>query len=218
LTPANLVLQVAGDTTVNISVPRWKTPGGMDLQDLMLVYIGIFLTGVLIFSYGQFLLGWEGGYFDLLLSRDIDFRKYFYAKYFLMMVSGILFYVLLLPLGFFELRIVTVNTAVLIYNIGINSIVFLFIAGFNRRKLDLNASVYTNQGKGASQYLVLIPAFFVPMLIYAPISMYVSRDAGLAALAAAGILGIIFNRQLMTWDVKHFQQQKYKIAAGCKQS
>ena len=53
-----------------------------------------------------------------------------------------------------------------LYNIGVNTFVVFYIATFNRKRVDLNASLMSTQGKGSGQYLTIVPTFLLPIVIY----------------------------------------------------
>jgi len=89
---------------------------------------------------------------------------------------------------------------------------------FSRKKLDLNAGIFSTQGKGGRQFLVFLPTIIVPILIYLLIRSYLDFNSGIIALAGVGITGLALYRPLMQMVVKLFYQQKYKIAAGFRQS
>jgi hypothetical protein len=50
---------------------------------LMYVLFSVIITGMFIFNYGQYLLGWEGSHFDHILTRKVDFSDYYKSKYLL---------------------------------------------------------------------------------------------------------------------------------------
>ncbi len=53
-----------------------------DMQGLgFLIFVGVFMTGGIMFNYGQYMLSWESNYFDGIIANNIDFQKHFRAKY-----------------------------------------------------------------------------------------------------------------------------------------
>jgi hypothetical protein len=59
----------------------------------MLVFVGIFITGGIAMSIGNYFLGWESSFFDAILANNIDFEKYFRAKYMIMLGASVFSYV-----------------------------------------------------------------------------------------------------------------------------
>lgn len=216
--PTELFVKVTTDTTIAIDVPSWTVPTRPAILDFNLLYWGILLTGLFILSYGQFILCWEGNYFQTLISKNIDFKKYFMAKLILMLIGGFICFLLTVPFVYYGIYILEFNIASFFYNIGINTYFYLFMSVFSRKKLDLNAGIFSTQGKGGRQFLVFLPTIIVPILIYLLIRSYLDFNSGIIAMAGVGITGLALYRPLMQMVVRLFYQQKYKIAAGFRQS
>ncbi len=51
----------------------------------MMIFVGIFITGGVGMSVGNYFLGWESSFFDAILANNIDFDKYFRAKYMILL-------------------------------------------------------------------------------------------------------------------------------------
>ena len=51
-------------------------------HDMFKVFVGSFMTGIFIFSYGILAFGWESSYFGLIMTGRIEFRSYLRAKYY----------------------------------------------------------------------------------------------------------------------------------------
>lgn len=208
---------VYGDTTLVWAHPSWKVPQRSGFLDAMMVYIGLLFSGILLITYGQFLLAWESNYFDLLLSRGLIGRNYFLAKYILLVAFGLLFFVFTIPLLFFSKTIFILNTALAIYNIGVNALLVLFLAAFNRKYMDLEASILSTQGKGSVNYLLIIPAIILPLILFLIIRAVVGSDTGYMVLSALGIVGLFSFRPALNLIEKHFNRHKYAISAGFHQ-
>ncbi len=217
-TPLESVFKVESDTTIAINVPGWTIPQRPAVLDFNLLYWGILLTGLFILSYGQFILCWEGNYFQTLISKNVDFRQYFLAKLLLMLLGGFVCFLLTVPFVYFHIDILKFNSAAFFYNVGVNTYFYLFMSGFSRKKIDLNAGMFSTQGKGGRQFLVFLPTIIVPILIFLLIRLYLNFNSGILVLAGMGILGLAFYSPLLQLVVKLFYQQKYKIAAGFRQS
>ena len=44
------------------------------------IFVGMFMTGIFIISYGQFMYSWQGAHLDGLLVSKINFREFYKAK------------------------------------------------------------------------------------------------------------------------------------------
>lgn len=216
--PRAFTMVVQGDTTMTFKAERWGEPEHLVFIDVMLIYMGVIFVGIMMLSYGQFMLAWESGYFDLILTQRINFQAYFRAKYLLLTVFGVLMFLITTPVIFISQQIFMVNLVLLIYNLGINSIIMFIMATYTRKKLDLDASIFSTQGKGANQFTLILPTMILPMLIFLPFALTDNREAGFAVLLFAGAAGLILHRSLLKWVIGLFLRQKYKITAAFKQN
>ena len=216
-TPDVQTLSVESDTIVVLADPNWKTPRRPIFFDIFLIYMGLLFTGILMLTYGQFMISWESNYFELLITSEVDFRKYFTAKFILLIACGCIFYLLSIPSAFISLTIFKVNSVSFLYNIGVNSFVLLFIVSYTRKRMDLNASMFATQGKGASHYLTIVPTIIIPIFLYLPFALSGYAEAGFIFLTGMGVLGLLFHKQLLEFSIRQFYNQKYNIAAGFRQ-
>jgi hypothetical protein len=217
LKPDTQTLAVTRDTTVVYADPQWKVPRRSVFADVMMIYMGILFTGIFMLFYGQFMLAWESGYFEFLITRNIDMRSYLNAKYVLMVCLGVINFLLMILLVFLSPVIVYINSALFVYNIGVNIPMLFFLVTFTRKRLDLNASIFGTQGKGASHYSTILPVLILPILIYLPFGLSGSGDTGMIVLGGIGIAGLILKRPVMDMIIRRLERQKYKMAAGFRQ-
>lgn len=184
-----------------------------------LVFVGIILSGMPMFNYGQFLPGWQSAHFDGLLTQRISPFQFYRAKYWLMVPIMVLAYVITLPYGYFGYKIILINTATLLFNIGVNVFVIFFFSVYNKDRLDLSkGSAFNWQGVGASKFVMMLPAMLLPVLIYLPFGLMDVPYAGVATIGGVGLLGIVFQKQLLQWSANRFIENKYKLAAGYRHS
>lgn len=212
--PEDYELVVKNDTTVVLHAEAWDTPPFRTFSAIFLIYMGILIVGMFLIAYGQFILGWESSYFDSILSSPVDYTNYFKAKLIIMIISCTLFYILSLGYVYFGTKVLLTNTAVFLYNIGVNTYVLLFMACLNRKRLDLEASIMSTQGKGAGQYLTIVPTLLLPTIIYIPFAIAGELMMGLGFLAGLGIAGLIFQKQIMKAIIRFFYKNKYKLATA----
>ena len=108
----------------------------------MFVFVGIFVTGIFIINFGQFIPAWDSGYYKLLMSQNIKYKEYLNSKYSLMLMSAVIMFILSIPYVYFGWEILVIHFAVMIYNIGINTYILLYAGSFNRKKIDLGMVVF----------------------------------------------------------------------------
>ena len=212
--PVRPTLRVAQDTTVTYAAERWRSPAVFVLVAVNMIYIGILLSGMFLLSYGQLLLGWEGSYFEGLLARAVSLPHYIRAKYMILGASVAISFLLTLPLGIVKPWFVPANGAVALYNAGVNSFILLMMAQFSRRPVDLNASVFSMQGKGSVQILLLAPVLLIPLLIYAGCALAGVEDWTFWILAGMGLAGLAAHRWLLALVVRRIRRNKHVIVAA----
>lgn len=181
----------------------------------MYVFVGIFVTGIFLINFGQFIPAWDGGYYKLLMSQNIKYKEYLHSKYTLMTVSTVILFVLSIPYVYFGWKILVIHFAAMIYNIGVNVFVLLYAGSFNRKKIDLNQrAAFNYQGTGAVQWLVSIPLMLIPMLFFYIPYKLINFESGIAVLILLGILGIIFHQKLMKFITKKYIKSKYQMISA----
>jgi len=174
--------------------------------------IGVFVTGIFLINFGQFIPAWDSGYYKMLMSQNIKYEQYLKSKFVLMIMSVVIMFVLSIPYVYFGWKILLAHFAAAIYNIGINSHVILFAGSFNRKKIDLNQrAAFNYQGTGAVQWLVGIPLMALPILIFVAFYYLVNFEAAIAALIVCGLLGIVFHQKIMKLVTAKYLASKYKM-------
>jgi hypothetical protein len=187
----------------------------MDGMSGMLLFVGIFITGIFMINYGQLLFSWQGGHYDFTLTRPVSMRQYVESKYWLLSVVTIVCFVLSTPYLYFGWKILFVHLAMMLFNMGVNVFVILNIAMWDPKKVDLRKGVTFNyEGVGLAQWIMSIPILAGPYVFFVPFSMMGKPEFGIVAVGLAGIVGIIFRRKLIDLTTKRLTDRKYKIAAG----
>ncbi|WP_428741631.1 DUF5687 family protein [Tenacibaculum sp.] len=176
-----------------------------------LVFAAIFVTGGFTLNYGQFIPAWDSEYYNMIMSQNIRYRKFLESKWYLMVVVSSALYLLSIPYAYFYgLDIFLMITAGAIFNIGFNSLFLLFAGSFNRKRIDLNKSGFSNyQGTSATQFLIIIPIMGVPMFLFWIFNKFVSFNAGVLAIAIAGALALAFKNYFMNLIENRYIKNKY---------
>jgi len=175
-------------------------------------FIGIFVTGIFLINFGQFIPAWDSGYYKLLMSQNIKYEQYLKSKFTLMALSVIILFVLSIPYVYFGWKILLAHFAAAIYNLGVNTHVILYGGSFNRKKIDLSQKAAFNyQGTGAVQWLIGIPLLLVPMGLFALFNFLIGFEIACLILAALGIIGIVLHQKIMTCITAKYLESKYKM-------
>ncbi len=178
----------------------------------MYVFVGIFVTGIFLINFGQFIPAWDSGYYKLLMSQNIPYKDYLQSKYLLMASSAFLMFVLSIPYVYFGWQVLLIHFAAMVYNVGINTHVLLYAGSYNRKKIDLTQrAAFNYQGTGAVQWLVGIPLMVLPVGIFYLLYKLLNFESGISSLIGLGILGFLFHEKLMKFITKKYIDSKYKM-------
>lgn len=184
----------------------------------MLIFVGIFITGGFMMTYGNYLISWESSYFDSLLTRSFDFQKYFQAKYTLLASVTVFSYLVTIPYLFFDIKLFYINTACFLFNLGFNIYIVLYFAMNNKKYLDLSKSATFNyQGLGVSNFIVMLPMMLFPILLYTPFGFMNIPEIGWMIIGGIGLLGIVLYKPIYKLIIRRFYVMKYEIAEGFRQ-
>jgi len=184
-------------------------------MEWMFLFVGIFVTGIFFINHGQFLLSWESGYFDFILTRKTNYRQYIEAKYYMFVVAAAIAFVCSLAYGFFGLKIILINLAAFLFNIGVNMPIVMRIAMNSPKKIDLNkGATFNYEGVGAAQFIIAIPVLFLPYIFYAPFYLLGYDIIGLCLVAGLGLIGFILRDKVIDKLTESFINKRHKIAAG----
>jgi len=185
---------------------------------VMLIFVGIFITGGFMMTYGNYLISWESSYFDALLTKSFDFKKYFQAKYTLLASVTVFSYLITIPYLFFDIKLLYINTACFLFNLGFNIYIVLYFAMNNKKYLDLSKSATFNyQGVGASNFIVVLPMMLLPILLFLPFKFMDIPEIGWMFIGGIGLLGIVLYKPLHSMIIRRFYTKKYEMAEGFRQ-
>lgn len=182
------------------------------------VFVGIFITGIFIINFGQFIPAWDSSYFGLIHTQNIPLRNYLMSKINLLTFSGIVLGLLSTAYVYFGWQILWINLACALYNIGVNVLVIVYAGAFNKKKIDLEKSPFMNyQGTGAAQWIVGFPLLLIPMLIWYIFYKLVNQETANIVLSFIGITALVLRPYLINAIVKTYQKRKYTTLEGFKQ-
>jgi len=186
--------------------------------DGLIFCVAMFMTGFLMFMYGQWSISWDSSHFDSLMTKNIPVRTYINANYYLLLAFNVICFVLTTPYFLFGMKIVYMQLAAFVFNIGVNLFLLLFLATFNTKRVDLSrASVMNYQGTTYKSFLIIIPVMFLPMIILNVIAWIASMGVALWTLTILGLIGLLLRKPLLTLCVNQFNRRKYLLAEGFRE-
>ncbi len=185
------------------------------MGSFMLVFAGIFITGFGAISYGQFLGGWEGRYFDGIWSRNISVEDYYQAKFRLLSAIIGVFYLLSLGYVLMDTKYFFLHTACAIFNIGFGNYVLMFFSTYQRKALDLNAgSAFNYQGTSAMQFLLMLPVLAIPTFLFFAVNLFYSEMVGFAVIGAVGLMSMAMHKLWIKGIADNFREKKHAMATA----
>jgi hypothetical protein len=179
------------------------------------VFVGMFMTGIFIINYGQFMFSWQASHFDGLLVSKVSFTDFLKAKYLLFTIVSTGFFLLTIPYVYFGWRTLMIHFIMYLWNIGINTTLVLFFANRNYKRIDLSKGAAFNwEGVSGNQWILSFPLVFAPYVIYGPFALLGHADIGLALLAAIGLTFILTRSFWIKQLEADFYTKRYTIAEG----
>lgn len=184
----------------------------------MWVFAGLFMTGIFMINFGQFIPAWDSSYYSMMMTQNIPMQLYLNSKATLMYFSIGVMSILTLPYGFFDPNIIVLNLACAIYNFGINVPMLLYAGSFNKKRIDLDKSQISNyQGTGIMQWLIIIPLTGFPTLLWAIAKYFGNFYVASVILAVLGIVGLLLRNNFMKVIVQAYKDRKHSALSGFKE-
>jgi hypothetical protein len=185
----------------------------------MLLLPALFMTGIFIINYGQFLFAWHSSYFDGLMSANISIPVFIRSKFMLYNAISTGVFIITSLYGLITWKILIMQLAGYLYNIGVNSVISVYLATFTYKPINLaRRATFNYQGIGAVQWLYAFVIILVPYLIYYPLSRFVSPWAGCAAIGGLGLIGLLMQNYWVEVLTREFQRRKYFMLAGFREN
>lgn len=180
-----------------------------------LIFIGLFISGGFMMSFGLYFFAWESGHFDLMLTANNTYKDYIKAKYFLMLSTSTIIFLLSTFYVFFGIEILIINSICFLFNIGVNSLLLLYFATNNNKHMDLSkGSAFNYQGVSGRHFVLMIPLLVLPILIYLPFSLMDQTNAGFALIGGLGILGLLFREKMLDLITQRFISKRHTMSEG----
>lgn len=184
----------------------------------MLVFVGIFITGIFVMNFGQFIPAWDGGYYSLLMSQNIPLRLYLESKVILLYISVAILSIVSIAYAYFGWNILAINLACAIYNLGINVPLVLYFGSYSKKKIELDRGQFFNyQGTGAAQWIVSIPVILAPILIWMVANALSDQWTASVILGLIGLIGLLFKKWIMNKIEESYRSRKHVMLESFKQ-
>ena len=184
----------------------------------MLIFVGVFVTGIFLSNYGQLLLSWNSNFFDKIITSRVDMKTYFESKFWLFFVTSTAAFILSIPYVYFGWKVLVINFACYLFNIGVNAFVIFYFSMRNPKRVDLSKGASFNyEGVTATQFILILPVLLFPILLVLPFQFFDIPYAGIALLAFMGTAGLFLKDTWLGLIEKRYKTKKHLLAAGFRQ-
>ena len=179
---------------------------------------GIFLTGLFVSNYGQFLFAWQSAHFDGLMASNLSVKTYIKSKFALFTAVCTIVLLLTSLYGLMSWKLLLIQLAGYLYNVGIHTVIAVFFATHSYKGIDISkGSAFNYQGMSAEKWVYAMIVFLVPMIIYWPFALFINSWAGILALGIMGLLSFLLQDWWVDVLTKEFFKRKYKILSGFRE-
>jgi len=195
--------------------PQYKTEEGFSH---LFIFVGTFITSIFMLQYGQLFLSWNSSNFDFFLNRKGGIESLIKGKYLLFVVTSVFCLLVSVPYVYFGWDILFIHLATFIFNMGVIIHLVIYMSLWKPKPMDLNkGAMFNYEGVGIAQFLMMIPIFIGPYIIYFPFALLINQYAGLLALAIVGMIGIIAFPYLSDIAVQKVLRNRYEISSSFRQ-
>ncbi len=184
-------------------------------MEWVFLFLGVFITGLFFINHGQFMLSWQGGHFDFILTQKVNIKEYLESKYWMFVASCSIAFIISLAYAFFGWKIALINLCAFLFNVGIGIPIVMRMSMFNPKKINLNrGATFNYEGVGAAQWLMVFPVLIAPYVLYAPFLIMGYELVGILLVGVAGLVGFLFHKKVLTVLTEALKSKRHKISAG----
>lgn len=179
------------------------------------LFFAMISSGFFTMNYGQFLFSWQGDHFDFTLTQPTSIRQFVESKYWLLVSTTAIWFLLSIPYLFLGWKFFFVNLVACFYNIGINTLVVMNTSMWGAKRINLRHPGSINmEGMGAAQWVLGFPLMAIPFLFYIPLSLTDYPLFGLVLVGMVGMLGFVFRQRLIDFTSRRFSRMRHSMASN----
>ena len=187
-----------------------ESPGGL------MAFIFFLGTSFFIIQHGVYSLGWEGSYFDFLVTH-VQMKKFLSHRYIFYAATCFLGFILFLIPGILRETNLVLLASLLLYNIGVTIPLVLFRSVYNSSKLELSENSMTNyNGMMTGPIMVTSMMVIIIPLILAGVGEMIFEGQSSYFLGALGLIGIALRGFILNQISVFVQNKKYHLSQSFK--
>jgi hypothetical protein len=183
-----------------------------------LLFGAVFITGMFIINYGQFLFAWQSAHFDGMMASNLSVKTYIKSKFILFTAVCTIVLLITSFYGFMSWKLLVIQLAAYFYNVGLHTVISVYFATYSYKAIDIGrGATFNYQGMGAEKWLYSLVIFLVPMVIYAPFAFFINAWSGIIAIGLLGLISFLLQDWWIDILTKEFFKRKYKILSGFRE-
>ncbi len=184
------------------------------------IFVGIFVTGGFLFSFGQFVPSWDSSYYPLMMTQNVPYREYLTSKWWLVVVGTLVGMLLGSIYAFFSWETYLAILAGGVYNIGVNAYLVLLSGAYTRTPIDLTSTQKAFGDKKSfnlKTLLLSVPKIALPMFMFYVGVILGGKLLGIGMIAATGIVGFALRNVVFKWIEHIYKNEKHLTLEAYKQ-
>lgn len=189
----------------------------LELPNPYIWSLGLAGTGTIVLAYGISMFSWEGSALEGMCVRPVTIESRIKGKLLLLALSAVLCF--LIPLPFLvvggSIPLLLLQSAFLLYNIGVLSPVVTAGAAFNRTAVDPDGEAFGQTNYSGVRTIIILPFFFFPLL---PSLFFNELIPLFAVVAATGALSVLAMPLWMRGLTALYESNRYEMIRGFRVS
>lgn len=186
-------------------------------------YYGVFMQGfIAVYSFVVFgvailtqLMGYEGNYFDGLMSRKESIYNLLRAKYYFYSLMELIPFILAIPAVIMGKLTLLNAFSLMFFATGVVYFMLFQMAVYNNKTVPLNEGITGRQSIGTGfQNLISAAAFTIPMILYFTLNSLFGDTTGRWILLCAGLLFTLTANLWIKNIYIRFMKRRYKNMEG----
>ena len=200
----------------------YRMPQGFDESLLVFselyLFIAILIISIFFINYSQFLLSWNSASFDFFMVKRHGLEAFIRGKLIVQITISFIAYLISLPYIYFGWEILMFHTVALLYIAGIGIHFVTLFSFWEPKPMDINKrAMFNYDGIGISQFLMAIPFYVLPFVIYSPVNFLFGPYTALVALGLCGLVGIAFYDRMISYNVRKLIAKRHRVSSTFRQ-
>jgi hypothetical protein len=167
--------------------------------------------------YGQFMFSWESSYFDGLMARKLNFKRYILVKYYIMCALSTLVFIPFFIMYVMQGKIEPYTlVSFYLFTMGIVTFMVMWFATFNNGRIDLSRSqMFNYQGIKGSQFILSFVIMLIPFGLFLLIKYLTDELIASIIFSSVGLLFISTHQWwIQNIIIRRFIARKYSNMEG----